>query len=189
MSSNAGSTTPTERITIRLAETRVAALETIVDEGAYPNRSEAIRDGIDTVIDAHDAPAPDAPAVHGETGWDTDMDGRSKRTAVAQPIERLRERPRAGGEIDTRFSVTQRQLVSRLKPASAGGQVSRGRAATVYYLYGDERRAVRRFIEENTEYVRSCLEADYNPLRANWDEVLYSLLVQEWVAFTDGEEK
>lgn len=76
-----------------------------------------------------------------------------------------------------------RTLVHRIRPPapSYGASKSRPRGAkTVYYLPGDERRALDLFIQENTEYVRDCLSDDVNPLTHAWSEEQYRMLVEQW---------
>jgi len=50
----------------------------------------------------------------------------------------------------------------------------------VYYLIGDERRAIRRFIEENESIVRKQLQRKPNRFTHNWDEWIYALLEEEF---------
>jgi hypothetical protein len=92
--------------------------------------------------------------------------------------------PKTGDECRT-VHDEERPLVERLQ---APGRTSkpRGQTTTIYYLYGDERAAIRRFIEENREYVSGCLSDQSNPLQRNWDERLYQMLVEQW-RWTQGE--
>ena len=40
-----------KRVTVRLSQERLDALDELVEAGVYPNRSEALRDGVDELID------------------------------------------------------------------------------------------------------------------------------------------
>jgi hypothetical protein len=60
------------------------------------------------------------------------------------------------------------------------------RPVAVYYLYGDERRAVRRFVAENEALVERGLARDPTGFPAAWDDVLRTLLREEW-AFSRRE--
>lgn len=73
-------------------------------------------------------------------------------------------------------------VVDRLKAPDRVTQQAKARPETtiIYYLVGDERRAVDRFIEVNEAYVRDCLEDTPNPLQHNWSEELYHLLLEQW---------
>jgi Arc/MetJ-type ribon-helix-helix transcriptional regulator len=42
-----------ERVTFRANESLLEAIEKLVEQGTYPNRSEAIRDGLSKVIAEH----------------------------------------------------------------------------------------------------------------------------------------
>ena len=42
-----------ERVTLRMETSSIEDIEALVDEGAYPNRSEAIRAGVRELLDAH----------------------------------------------------------------------------------------------------------------------------------------
>ncbi|WP_254862249.1 ribbon-helix-helix domain-containing protein [Halovivax gelatinilyticus] len=43
-----------ERVTVRTTDEQLEAIESLVTADVYPNRSEAIRAGIDAVIERHD---------------------------------------------------------------------------------------------------------------------------------------
>lgn len=74
-----------------------------------------------------------------------------------------------------------REVVAKLDVArgNANGPMKRrGSTTSVYYLYGEERVAVRRFIDENAAYVASCLRDRHSPLH---EHDLYEVFVEEWV--------
>lgn len=101
-------------------------------------------------------------------------------------LEQLRESPVAGdGELVTKIDVGVRRLARRLKaPKTATGPTKGvGKWTTIYYLYGDERRAVRTAIEANEDYIHSAFGADgrgHNPFADDWPEFLYDILCEEW---------
>lgn len=111
--------------------------------------------------------------------------------AESQLTRRLAEGPCTWDETSSDPSHgRQRMYVQRLKgpSGSQGSSRSVGRATDVMYLPGDERRAVTRFIEENRDYVESCLESGSpsDRLNRNWPDHLYQLLVEQWeICFTD----
>ncbi|MDY7083239.1 MAG: ribbon-helix-helix domain-containing protein [Halobacteria archaeon] len=43
-----------ERVTLRIPEQQVRAIEALVDEGEFPNRSEAIRSAVRTMVTERD---------------------------------------------------------------------------------------------------------------------------------------
>lgn len=108
-------------------------------------------------------------------------------TARSKTLNRLREEPVAG-DVDLPSGGPARDIICWLNAPSGsrrGPLKGRGYTTTVYYLYGDERRAIRRFIDVNEEYVRSCIEdhqrsASSNPLQKNWDPILWQILLEEW---------
>ncbi|OTF01851.1 DNA-binding transcriptional regulator [Halorubrum sp. SD683] len=128
------------------------------------------------VLDAEDR-FEDTPETH--------MDER--RLFGSQWLQTLREQPRISDELDggrgvSVFSTNERMFVERLDLTSVegAGQRDGDRVTTVYYLEGDERRALRRFIEENQAIVREQLSDAPNRFSHEWDEWLYGLLEEEW---------
>lgn len=55
-----------------------------------------------------------------------------------------------------------------------------GKPTAIAFLIGDERRAVRKFIEVNEGYVESCMEASSNVINANVDDFMWALFCEEW---------
>lgn len=52
---------------------------------------------------------------------------------------------------------------------------------TIVYMVGDERRAVDKFIEENTDFVAEILEErESNLFSRQWDDFLYQILLEQW---------
>lgn len=75
-----------------------------------------------------------------------------------------------------------RDMIHTIKApkGSPGATKPRGTKKNVYYLPGDEREAIRTFIEANEAYVRGCLEDPTNPMQMNWSDEMYQLLVEQW---------
>ncbi len=102
-------------------------------------------------------------------------------------LQTLRDEPRIGEELGDGRGVAvltdqQRMFVKRLDVTGVGGASHRDsdRVTKVYYLHGDERRALRRFIEENEVIVRDQLQDAPNRFSHEWDDWLYGLLEEEF---------
>ena len=104
-------------------------------------------------------------------------------TARSKALQKLREAPRPINEVFEGGigGGKRREMVCTLVAPGVrqSGTKSRGRSQGVAYLYGDERRAVRTFIDVNEEYVESCIEDTRNPLQ-RWDDIIYQMLLEEW---------
>jgi len=127
-----------------------------------------------------------------EGGFD-DNNGQSqpynneRRLFGSKWLQYLREKPRIADELgDGRglsvFSPNQRMFVERLDLTAVEGQSQRDgeRVTAVYYLPGDERRALRRFIDVNETIVCEQLEDAPNRFSHEWDEWQYGLLEEEF---------
>ena len=114
-------------------------------------------------------------------GTDLQSGSDSSKEPNASALERLRERPRIG---PLPLDHADWEMVSTLAaPPITNDEIETEIEIVprpIDYLYGDERRAVRRFIEENEQYVRACIGDPFNPLVTRWDPVLWSLLCEEW---------
>ncbi len=102
-------------------------------------------------------------------------------------LQTIRDKPRIADELGDGRGIAvltgqQRMFVERLDLTGVEGASQRDgdRVATVYYLQGDERRALRRFIEENEAIVRDQLQDAPNRFSHEWDEWLYGLLEEEF---------
>lgn len=51
----------------------------------------------------------------------------------------------------------------------------------VFYLYGQERQAVRKYIQANEDFVRSCMDSEQNPIALNMEEFWFQMFCEEWV--------
>lgn len=129
-----------------------------------------------------DAETFDAPALN----------GHAKRTLRSKTFTLLREEPRTNGELKERggaIGVPVRRFVERVKVTSGPNtSVGAGRWLAVYFLYGDARRGIRRFIDVNHERVRRCMESDSQLLANNLDGYQYRILQEEWYAMKKAEE-
>jgi hypothetical protein len=102
-------------------------------------------------------------------------------TKESEMLQKLREEPQV--DIDIPSNGPLRSLIERLKMKSGRGsaKVKEGKITTVYYLVGDERRAVRKFIEENSDFVKTSFELEKNnPLSERLPEEMYWLMKQEY---------
>lgn len=118
------------------------------------------------------------------------------RTASSNSVQLLRGGPKTAKEIGSIGGAQIKNIVCRLKKPPRGGSSGAGKtrptkqtnSSVVYYLWGDERQAVRRFMEEWPEYVESCMNDSKNPLQSYWDEVMWELLKEEWHIDQQSEE-
>jgi Arc/MetJ-type ribon-helix-helix transcriptional regulator len=89
------------RVTVRVGREQVSAIEALVGDNIYPDRSKAIRDAVDCLLDADDLPADDS--------------GAAERVTIRLPeyqdegLERLQDEGHYGNR-----SVAVRAGVSRL---------------------------------------------------------------------------
>lgn len=89
----------------------------------------------------------------------------------------LEELPNSSG-----FSPEEKQYIFQIKMHAVytGGSKKRENPTGIAYLIGDERRAVRRFIEMNEEFVESCMEDNSNPIQSRVDDFMWALFCEEW---------
>lgn len=114
------------------------------------------------------------------------------KTVSSGLIEELRESPKTAmsGKLPAPSKgerKTTRDLIRKIQSPvrmAGGGNVElqgSGTFTNVYYLYGDERRAIRKAIVENTEYVRKAMECEgSDAFNLAWGEGMYSILCEEW---------
>ncbi|MDY7081557.1 MAG: hypothetical protein SXQ77_03925 [Halobacteria archaeon] len=57
----------------------------------------------------------------------------------------------------------------------------------VYFTGGDERRAIRKFIEENYDFVKGCIEGHDDTLRRRFDGIIRQVFAEEW--YTNGVDR
>ncbi|MDY6780573.1 MAG: hypothetical protein SV760_08535 [Halobacteria archaeon] len=93
--------------------------------------------------------------------------------------------PSTRSELPGSLQNVRKEYVGLLELSSAQASKSRGDTTGVYYLYGDERRAVRKFIDENTEFVESCMEDKVNPINIRLEDYWWRMFLEEW-AWREG---
>lgn len=105
-------------------------------------------------------------------------------TKASKRLEKLREEPRiqiclpSGGPLR---SMIYRFRINPTNNISGGNNIE-----SVYYLSGDERRAVRKFIEENSEFAHEIMQYDNE---VNQEEVMHKKLIDnEWFAEIFAQE-
>ncbi|MFW5930089.1 MAG: hypothetical protein ACOCT0_06715 [Halobacteriota archaeon] len=99
-------------------------------------------------------------------------------------IQHLREHgPATADELPRAPGARERSYVGtfNVSRSGTGSSKSRGRKTAVYYLYGDERRAVRKYIEVNEEFVRSCMQDNANPINVGLEDYWWQMFCEEWV--------
>ena len=77
-------------------------------------------------------------------------------------------------------------FIQKIKSPLTGGRdsdkPSKQRRKTVYYLPGDERAAMRLYIEMNEELVTHCLkDTKANSYKESWPDWQYDMLFEQWV--------
>lgn len=104
----------------------------------------------------------------------------TKHNSVLQTLRR--EGPSTTDELPRRVSSNDKQWVGKfdVTRSGTGATKSRGRTVAVYYLYGDERRAVRKYIRENTEFVTSCMQDKSNPISVTCESYWWQMFCEEW---------
>lgn len=115
--------------------------------------------------------------------WGDALPLDERRLYGSDKLQTLRQEPSIASEFDglQSLSPNKRQFVERLDVTGVQGSTKRSpEVRSVYYLVGDERRAIRRFIEENEEFVASAMATKSNKLSAEWDDFRYQLLLDEW---------
>lgn len=82
-----------------------------------------------------------------------------------------------------------RSIVDKIQAPSVKHARESSKASTdvVYYLVGDERRAMSLFIEENEEWVREQLERQSSVLRQSWSDELLQLCIEQyyWLGYDE----
>lgn len=99
--------------------------------------------------------------------------GRGVMTQV-QVIERLTDAPCIADELPTgflRMSVRYREKIRKIKVSgNRAHTLGHGGLKTVYYIAGDERRAAKKFIDENREAITQVGASQYSILNSNLDK-------------------
>lgn len=117
------------------------------------------------------------------------------KTLRSKTYRELYEDPKFGNEVTGNIKSAQvYQLVDQLDVSPhIGNGVQYGSepegSPTLYYLWGDERRAVRRIVQSYPEFVGECMDYPKNPLKKAWEEIMWELLVEEWQFAESNEDK
>lgn len=116
-------------------------------------------------------------------------------TKSSKRLAKLREEPQVKIKLPTGGPL--RSMIQKLSVKSPGKGNSKtwdgvggGGLDTIYYLPGDERRAVRKFIEENSKFVIDCFtNQEYNnPIAHTFDGFMLSLFQQEYEIMEYNDE-
>lgn len=107
-----------------------------------------------------------------------------ERTYENEAVQHLRDQgPSTAKELPRNPGLRDKQWIGTLDVtrSGTGSSKSRGKTRAVYYLYGDERRAVRKYIRVNTDFVRSCMEDRVNPINMGMEDYWWRMFREEWV--------
>ncbi|QLG30159.1 hypothetical protein HUG10_21465 (plasmid) [Halorarum halophilum] len=92
--------------------------------------------------------------------------------------------PLLGDELPNgaRFTPQARRYVGGLHPPWGRGQ-------SVWYLWGDERAAMKRFVQQYEDEIRETMDAKNNALSTRLDDALWRMLCEEffWLVSTEDE--
>jgi len=108
---------------------------------------------------------------------------KAARALIRRVNDNKRVQELARGPIvsDGNYHRTGRRIEAKLHPTSGTRSGVPYQTTPVYYLPGDERRAVSAFIEENEAYVRLNLDTDeQNILRMSLSDDMYQLFLEQW---------
>ena len=111
---------------------------------------------------------------------------RVHRLAQTPVLHRLADGPKTRAELGQDPSQTAREFIDVHRPTSTGP--ASDDPVVVLYLYGDDRGALRRFIEVNRAFVSEELANGRNPIASDPEGALFQMLVQQW-EWMDAEEE
>lgn len=109
------------------------------------------------------------------------LEQNEKKSLTAEKLQFIREQPRARSEFEEsspELSYEQRRFIQKVKVGTANSPFE-----TVYYVYGDERRAMRRFIEVNEDPIRENIQHTFSDLVDALDEYDFRVLKEEWYLY------
>lgn len=103
---------------------------------------------------------------------------------VSTPLIReLRETPKTFDELEITPNSEENEYVGILNiPAHTDFEIEE-----IYFLYGDEREAIRRLMECNMDYVEWCFSQIKNPLEDSLNDSLYTKFCEEYYWYHDGD--
>lgn len=106
-----------------------------------------------------------------------------KRMLQSGAVQELSSGPKTYGELKEGghyISTEQRLLVEKIDVSASSGGTTTGDFTNIYYLYGDERSAVKRFIEVNQDVIDGLdLESKTNPVGMSLDEYMYRVFLEQ----------
>lgn len=105
--------------------------------------------------------------------------GRIRQQANRQALAQLTNGPVNSDEFVAEGIVAGVEVL-KAPTRSPGSRWEDTQPQAVYYLLGDERRAVTLFIESNYEYVSHQVETRASHLSTNWSDEWYTLLLEQW---------
>lgn len=113
------------------------------------------------------------------------------KMADNQVIRALAEGPLSGPEVPGSIGFKHRPLVQTLKAPAGQGRASSqnyGRPTSVHYLPGDDRAAMRKFIEVNEKMCVEDMKVTSGPLRQEWGDERYAMLYEQMLFLGKYEE-
>lgn len=116
------------------------------------------------------------------------------RTKGSEKLRKLREEPRKASEIPEGRSSNyckgkgQRSLIRKFDiPISGYGgrkkkETTKMESSLIYYLYGDERRAIRKWIKTNSDIAKECMgyKKHANPIPQLLGDVMWEMFKEEY---------
>jgi hypothetical protein len=143
-----------------------------------------------TTVDGRGGSVTEPSIDEGTVGPDLDTDDRVLRELwegpVVAPMAVSPSAERYVGRIALPPTIARRLSRGATDAAGDWSDERLPSPVSVYYLYGDERRAVRRFVAENERLVRAGLATNPEEFPREWDDVMRSLLREEW-QFAHGD--
>lgn len=111
-------------------------------------------------------------------------------TKQSKKLRKLRERPRLAKEMQLPEGGQLRNLMEKLRITNKRGDwgLTGGKTNCIYYLIGDERRAARLFVEENTTFVKKCFEKETSTPLQKTNEFMRELILQEYEIMEYNDE-
>lgn len=111
------------------------------------------------------------------------------RTVNSKTLRKLKESPLPAKDIKMPGGGSLRDLIRKIgqpvTTSSGSKKYNYGSWSMIYYLYGDERRAVRVAIKENETYIKRAFKSNASPFKMGWGEGMYQILNEEWSIYRE----